>query len=208
MPPTNPTSEEVVEKKASAPVTTACLIIACIALLGGIIFQVMEITEYRSGPGDPKDQASKRYKTDIKNLKQAVEDTLSKATVGAVSEEGAAVAPTDTAPAVAPTDTAPAVAPTDTAPAVAPTDTAPTDTAPAVAPTDTAPAVAPTDTAPAVAPTDTAPTVAPTDTAPTDTADPGEGGAAGDTKDPPAEDTKTPPAGDQPKDATEGDGEK
>jgi hypothetical protein len=126
MPPTNPTSEEVVEKKASAPVTTACLIIACIALLGGIIFQVMEITEYRSGAGDPKDQASKRYKTDIKNLKEAVEETLSKATVGAVPEEGA-VAPTDTAP-VTPTDTAP-VTPTDTAP-VTPTEAAPAETPP------------------------------------------------------------------------------
>jgi hypothetical protein len=166
MPPTNPTSEEVVEKKASAPVTTACLIIACIALLGGIIFQVMEIAEYRSGAGDPKDQASKRYKTDIKNLKEAVEETLSKATVGAVPEEGAAVAPTDTAPA--PTDTAPA--PTDTAPT--PTETAPADTAP----TEAAPAETPPD----------------------------EAAPAADT----AGDTKTPPAGDQPKDATEGDGEK
>jgi hypothetical protein len=99
MPPTSPAGEEVVEKKASAPVSTACLIIACAALLGGIIFQVLEIADYRSGPGDPKDLAAKKYKTDLKKLKDAVEETLSKAAVGAAPEDaapgGAAPPPAD-----------------------------------------------------------------------------------------------------------------
>ena len=105
MPPTSPAGEEVVEKRASAPVSTACLIIACAALLGGIIFQVLEIAEYRSGTGDPKDMAAKRYKADVRKLDEQVEEILSKAASSA----------TDTAPG-APTDTAPG-APTDTAPA-------------------------------------------------------------------------------------------
>jgi hypothetical protein len=140
MSPTNPTSEEVVEKKASAPVSTACLIIACLALLGGIVFQVMEIAEYRSGTGDPKDQASKRYKADLKKLKDAVEETLSKATVGAVPEEATPPTPTDAVPA--PTDTAPA--PKDATPAPKDATPAPKDAAPAEpAPGDATPGDAP-----------------------------------------------------------------
>jgi hypothetical protein len=112
MPPTSPAGEEVVEKRASAPVSTACLIIACAALLGGIIFQVLEIAEYRSGTGDPKDMAAKRYKADVRKLDEQVEEILSKAASSGAPTDAAPGAPTDTAPG-APTDTAPETPSTD-----------------------------------------------------------------------------------------------
>ncbi len=44
----NGNDEEIIEKSSSEPVANACLILAAIALLGAMIFQIMEISEVRS----------------------------------------------------------------------------------------------------------------------------------------------------------------
>jgi len=73
-------TEEIIEKKATAPVATSCLIIAAVALLCAIALQVTEIAEYRSGvnPND-KNPAKTQADKDVKNYKEEVGDILSKA---------------------------------------------------------------------------------------------------------------------------------
>ncbi len=44
----NGDDDEIIEKSSSEPVGNACLILGAIALLGGMIFQIMEISEVRS----------------------------------------------------------------------------------------------------------------------------------------------------------------
>ena len=46
--PDTGSTEDIIEKKASSPVATSCLVIACVGLLGAIFFQVWEIADYRS----------------------------------------------------------------------------------------------------------------------------------------------------------------
>jgi hypothetical protein len=101
MPPQTNT-EEIIEKKATAPVATSCLIIAAVALLCAIALQLTEIAEYRSGlastnPNPGLEQAKK----DANKYKEEVGDILSKAPKiegdGAETKAGAA-------PAEAPTD--------------------------------------------------------------------------------------------------------
>src|SRR5688572_26485718 len=95
-------TEEIIEKKATAPVATSCLIIAAVALLCAIALQLTEIAEYRSGlastnPNPGLEQAKK----DANKYKEEVGDILSKAPKiegdGAPTKAGAA-------PAEAPTD--------------------------------------------------------------------------------------------------------
>ena len=89
---TNPT-EEIIEKKASAPVATACLILACVFLIGAIVFSVAEIAAYRSGEatvnvskGIGQDKAGK-YLTGFKNR---VDDLLKNTAPGTEPAEGGA----------------------------------------------------------------------------------------------------------------------
>ena len=116
MPPQMNT-EEIIEKKATAPVATSCLIIAAVALLCAIALQITEIAEYRSGlastSGAPGlDQAKK----DVNKYKEEIGDILSKApkTEGDGAETKAGTAPTE-APAEG--DTAADDADTKTTPA-------------------------------------------------------------------------------------------
>jgi len=85
-------SEEIIEKKASSPIATSCLIIACLALFGAILFQLVEIGQYRSGSvptnvkkGPGQDQAAKFTKT----MKDAVSSIISKSTAAKAAEEDA-----------------------------------------------------------------------------------------------------------------------
>jgi len=95
-------TEEIIEKKATAPVATSCLIIAAVALLCAIALQVTEIAEYRSGLASTSkapglDQATK----DARKYKEEVGDILSKAP----KIEDSAAAPKAGAGAAAPADT-------------------------------------------------------------------------------------------------------
>jgi hypothetical protein len=45
----NANDEEIIEKRPSHPIATACLVLAAIGLVGAIVFQVLEISEVRSG---------------------------------------------------------------------------------------------------------------------------------------------------------------
>jgi hypothetical protein len=95
-------TEEIIEKKATAPVATSCLIIAAVALLCAIALQIAEIAEYRSGlastnPNPGLEQAKK----DANKYKEEIGDILSKAP----KTEGEAAAPKAGAePAEAPAD--------------------------------------------------------------------------------------------------------
>lgn len=88
--PTQTNTEEIIEKKATAPVATSCLIIAAVALLCAIALQITEIAEYRSGLASTSanpglDQARK----DAKKYQEEIGDILSKAP----KIEGEAAAP-------------------------------------------------------------------------------------------------------------------
>jgi hypothetical protein len=79
MPPTSAT-EEIIEKKSSSPVATSCLIIAMIAMLAAMAFQLIELGEYRKNPL-PADIAKKRS-VDITNFQKSVNDILAKTAAG------------------------------------------------------------------------------------------------------------------------------
>ncbi len=93
MPPTN-ASEEIIEKKAGSPVATSCLIIAMIALLGAIVFQVMELAEYRRGvlayDKDP-DPAKKKADLDIKKFRADFTAIIEKKVAGEGIDAGGAL---------------------------------------------------------------------------------------------------------------------
>lgn len=73
-------NEEIIEKRATAPIATSCLVIACVALMGAIIFQIVEIAAYRTGVAEParinqgiaQDKAAK-YMSQLKKDVEAVE---------------------------------------------------------------------------------------------------------------------------------------
>ena len=105
MPPQTNT-EEIIEKKATAPVATSCLIIAAVALLCAIALQLTEIAEYRSGAlASDKDPGLAQAKKDVNKYKEEVGDILSKAPKtdgeGAPLKtgDGAAEAPAEDEPA-------------------------------------------------------------------------------------------------------------
>jgi hypothetical protein len=83
-------NEEIIEKKPSAPVATACLIIAAIALLGAILLQLIELGEYRTGiaAGD-KSPAVTKVKASLKKMGDEVAGILER-TAGAAAGEGEA----------------------------------------------------------------------------------------------------------------------
>src|SRR5262245_9793019 len=83
-------NEEIIEKKPSAPVATACLIISAVALIGAITLQLMELGEYRTGiAASDKDPAATRVNAALKKLKDEVSTVLEK-TAGAGADAGAA----------------------------------------------------------------------------------------------------------------------
>ena len=96
MPSTSVNStEEIIEKRASAPVATTCLILSCAALLVAIVFQVIELAQYRSGTtpasisrGWGQDKAKKdmgAFKADVERIRAECAQVLGTAKV----EEGA-----------------------------------------------------------------------------------------------------------------------
>ena len=92
-------TEEIIEKKATAPVATSCLIIAAVALLCAIALQLTEIAEYRSGAlASDKDPGLAQAKRDVNKYKEEIGDILSKAPKiegdGAETKAGAAPAET------------------------------------------------------------------------------------------------------------------
>lgn len=112
MPPTHST-EEIIEKKASSPIATSCLVIAVVALIGGMIFQILEIGQYRR-PGietlNKPNPGVEKAKADIDALKRKVKAIVDQP-VGEPGEDGAA-APGDPEPAPAePTEDGDAAAP-------------------------------------------------------------------------------------------------
>ncbi|HVR76608.1 MAG TPA: hypothetical protein VMT52_19925 [Planctomycetota bacterium] len=89
MPPTHPT-EEIIEKKASSPIATSCLVIAVVALMGGMIFQLLEIGQYRR-PGietlNRPTPGVEKMKADIEVLKRKVKAIVDQP-VGEPGEDG------------------------------------------------------------------------------------------------------------------------
>ena len=74
-------SEEIIEKKAGSPVASSCLVLACVALLGAIAFQVAEIAEYRTGrnaisTNPNRGPGAVRASSDIKTITNEVDDVL------------------------------------------------------------------------------------------------------------------------------------
>src|SRR5688572_11815210 len=101
MPPTH-TTEEIIEKKASSPIATSCLVIAVVALLGGMIFQILEIGQYRR-PGietlNRPNPGIEKAKADLEILKRKVKAIVDQP-VGEPGEAGA-TSPGDLEPAPA-----------------------------------------------------------------------------------------------------------
>ncbi|MBI4604826.1 MAG: hypothetical protein HY721_22925 [Planctomycetes bacterium] len=100
MPPTSTNAaEEILEKKDAAPVATACLIIACVALLGAIAFQLIEVAEYRRAIKYKEDRSpgEKQAKEHMKDFHDKVQGILAAAPAGAA--EGTEEAGTPEEPA-------------------------------------------------------------------------------------------------------------
>ncbi len=77
---TKTSSEEIIEKKESSPVATASLILSCVAMIGAIVFCVVEITDYRTGL-DARLEAEARpgektLQGDLRNLASRVDSIL------------------------------------------------------------------------------------------------------------------------------------
>ena len=80
MPPSTNAPDDIIEKKDTAPVTTACLVIAAVALVAAIVIQLMEIGQYRREPlktvtlqypgAALADQAQKEFKGKVAALIQ------------------------------------------------------------------------------------------------------------------------------------------
>lgn len=47
MAPTNGTSEEIIEKRDTSPIATACLVVSAVFIVTAIVFQIAEIAEIR-----------------------------------------------------------------------------------------------------------------------------------------------------------------
>jgi len=88
----NANDEEIIEKRPSHPIATACLILAALGLLGAIAFQIAEISNVRSGltqslktAPNPADkfgaQISKELENAIQEMEKANEHGDIKATV-------------------------------------------------------------------------------------------------------------------------------
>jgi hypothetical protein len=97
---TNP-AEEIIEKRDTSALAVTCLVIACAALLGAIVFQLMELGEYKRGGvnakyAQHKTPAQKKADDDIKAFKERVGELLSKTAEAAgaagATEEGAGAA--------------------------------------------------------------------------------------------------------------------
>ena len=98
MPASSNMTEEIIEKKASAPVAMSCLIIACVAILGAIAFQITEIAGYLSGA--QQDEPIALAKRETKKFSQDVQAVLEKGrdTKGGEPQEATGAAP-DATPA-------------------------------------------------------------------------------------------------------------
>ncbi len=87
---TGPGQEEIIEKKATDPVALACLVLACLALLGAIIFPIAEIAAYRSG-GTPatvkKGPGQDRAEKFLRTLKEDVENLIRSSSPGQAGEK-------------------------------------------------------------------------------------------------------------------------
>jgi len=70
--------DEVIEKRPSHPVSTACLILAAAAIIGGLAFQVAEISEVRATKpvdrtsADPYSKVYNKNKTDFEDAVKKV----------------------------------------------------------------------------------------------------------------------------------------
>lgn len=84
--PDSGSTEEIIEKKASSPIATSCLVISCIAIVGAIFFQIWEIADYRSGLGPVSTAVKKGVGQDLagKDIR-SINDR-----VGAILESSAA----------------------------------------------------------------------------------------------------------------------
>jgi hypothetical protein len=73
--------EEIIEKRASSPIATSCLVISALALVGGIAFQIAEVSEVRAGlPRAAREQenpASYIWRQDGKKESEQVDTILS-----------------------------------------------------------------------------------------------------------------------------------
>lgn len=87
---TGPGQEEIIEKRTTDPVALTCLVGACVALLGAIIFQVSEIAAYRAGgapavvkKGPGQDRADKF----LRRLQDDIDNAIRASTPGAAGEK-------------------------------------------------------------------------------------------------------------------------
>jgi hypothetical protein len=91
----NASDEEIIEKRPSNPVATACLILASVALLGGIAYQIAEISEVRAtkpvdSAADQHRRLFEKHKRDFEgSVKKVIDENDHPEIVAGVREEGA-----------------------------------------------------------------------------------------------------------------------
>jgi hypothetical protein len=76
---TNMNEEEIVEKPPYNPLASSCLVLACVAMIGALIFQIAELSDLRAEMSESVKMADKPYEVfanklirDFKNDAQQV----------------------------------------------------------------------------------------------------------------------------------------
>ena len=91
------TGEEIIEKKATSPVASACLLIACVALVGSIVFQIAEVAAYRTGGRVPlnirKGVGQDKADNFIKAFRLDVQEILTKSAIESSGDLDLGLAP-------------------------------------------------------------------------------------------------------------------
>ena len=66
----------IIEKNSGSPMATSCLVIALVALLGAIFFQLVEINELRGGEESSADDIVTRYENSFKKRTRGASDSI------------------------------------------------------------------------------------------------------------------------------------
>jgi uncharacterized protein YoxC len=77
---TNPTTEDIIEKRDTSPLATSCLALALVLIIGAITLQVMEISEIRADWSaiEKREGKIRRVESDVKGFEDDVSAILDK----------------------------------------------------------------------------------------------------------------------------------
>jgi len=78
---TNMNEEEIVEKPPYNPLASSCLVLACVAMIGALVFQIAELSDLRADMKETTKMADKPYEVFanqlIRDFKNEVQQVIS-----------------------------------------------------------------------------------------------------------------------------------